>query len=319
MRLFRPVVPILIGLAIAGPLSSVAGETDAAREQALDNLLSERDSAEALGEWVARARKTGVSEQAILEARFLFHVDRREDAAIAAMLPEFLDRKDKFRLGDSAIFAVEEDWLAVVEYVQAIDRAQKNDRAGFKKHITEAFWLSPRQAAAFAPHIERMRLDERMGEVRVDFSERLARLDGSVVAFSDLVGRRKALLFHFWSPWSEECVDLVPDYAALVKTLETSGIAVASVVPSSPAAMVEEARAMIAKLGDNAPGAWLLDRGGDSFNSLFRVQSYPRMVLVSKEGKVLFNGEPGDSAFWQNLLAIDPGLQRPVSPPRGGE
>ena len=37
------------------------------------------------------------SEQAILEARFLYHVDRREDDAIAAMLPEFLKQQEHFK------------------------------------------------------------------------------------------------------------------------------------------------------------------------------------------------------------------------------
>ncbi len=85
------------------------------REAALDNLLAERESPKALKAAIAEARKAGVSEQAILEARFLYHVDHREDEAIAAMLPEFLKQRDGFKLEDSAIFGVKEDWLAVIE------------------------------------------------------------------------------------------------------------------------------------------------------------------------------------------------------------
>ncbi|MEX1114552.1 MAG: hypothetical protein WEB53_04840 [Akkermansiaceae bacterium] len=85
------------------------------RETALDNLLSERDSDKALEAAIIDARKTGISQQAILEARFLYHVDRREDKAIAAMLPEFLKQRDLFKLEDSEIFGIKEDWLAVVE------------------------------------------------------------------------------------------------------------------------------------------------------------------------------------------------------------
>lgn len=315
----RPLVPFLACFLLASSLTGAA-DADAAREEALDNLLSERDSAEALTELVGKARAAGVSEQAILEARFLYHVDRREDAAIAAMLPEFVRRKDGFRLEDSAIFAVKEDWLAVVEYVHAIERAQKDDRDGFKKHITEAFWLSPRQAAAFAPHIERMRLAERMSEVSVDFSSRLLRLDGGdAVALADLLRGRKAMLFHFWSPWSQDCVDLMPDFTTLAASLKSSGIAVVSLVPAAPAKMVEEARDMIAKPGGKAPGAWVIDRKEDPFNAMFRVQNYPRMVIVSAGGKVIFNGEPGDQAFWQKLLEIEPDLRRPDSPLRDKE
>lgn len=296
-----------------------AAADDAAREEALDNLLSERDSPEALAKLVEEAKEAGVSEQSILEARFLYHVDRRDDAAIAAMLPEFLAHKNKFHLEESAIFAVEEDWLAVVEYVQSIDCLQKDDRDGFKKHITEAFWLSPRQAAAFTPHIERMRLNERMRDVRVDFNDKLVRLGGGDVSLSALAGEGKALLFHFWSPWSQECVDLMPDFTALADALRGSSVAVVSIVPESPAKMVEEAGRMHAKLADEASCAWVVDRKEASFNAMFRVQSYPRMVLVSRDGSVLFNGEPGDSGFWQKLLQVDPSLQRPDAPARGKE
>lgn len=296
-----------------------AAADDAAREEALDNLLSERDSPEALAKLVKEAKEAGVSEQSIIEARFLYHVDRRDDAAIAAMLPEFIARKNKFHLEESAIFAVEEDWLAVVEYVQSIDCLQKDDRDGFKKHITEAFWLSPRQAAAFTPHIERMRLNERMRDVRVDFNDKLVRLGGGDVSLSALAGEGNALLFHFWSPWSQECVDLMPDFTALADALRGSSVAVVSIVPESPAKMVEEAGRMHAKLADETPCAWVVDRKESSFNAMFRVQSYPRMVLVSRDGSVLFNGEPGDSDFWQKLLQVDPSLQRPDAPARGKE
>ena len=52
---------------------------------------------------IAAAKQAGIKEQAILEARFLYHVDRREDDAIAAMLPEFLKQQELFKhrgLGD---------------------------------------------------------------------------------------------------------------------------------------------------------------------------------------------------------------------------
>ena len=70
---------------------------------------------------------------------------------------------------------MKEDWLAVIEYVQAIAALKKGDKAAFKTHITEAFWLSPRQASAFAPHIDRMRLEEAMRAVKIDFETKLHR------------------------------------------------------------------------------------------------------------------------------------------------
>jgi hypothetical protein len=172
MRPLHAILPLvaILGILMAepsSPQSAAAEVTAAARQAACEKILSERESPAALDRAITAARAAGVSEQAMLEARFLYHVDRREDEAIAAMLPEVLKQREAFKLEDSAIFSVEEDWLAVVEYVQAITALGKGDKIAFKNHITEAFWLSPRQAAAFSPHIESLRLEERMAAVRI--------------------------------------------------------------------------------------------------------------------------------------------------------
>jgi len=285
------------------------------REAALDTLLAERESLKALDAAVAEARKNGVSEQAILEARFLYHVDRREDEAIAAMLPEFLKHRDGFKLEDSAIFGVKEDWLAVIEYVQAIAALGNNDKNAFKQHITEAFWLSPRQAAAFAPHIERLRLEEAMRSVKIDFQTKFSSVvaDGEV-ALESLVAGGKAVLLHFWSPWSRECEAAMPDFLATAATLTANGIAVASLIPGDTEKILPDARLMIGKNTGQVNGAWLVDSGKSPIARDLRVQNLPTMVLISSEGKVLFNGDPTDDAFWEALTRINPSIHRPGSP-----
>src|SRR5687768_6621411 len=85
---------ILTGLAGAAETKNPAAPPPATeqlnqREIALDKLLTERDSPEKLAAVIEEARKQGISEQAVLEAKFIFHVDRVEDEAIAALLPDF--------------------------------------------------------------------------------------------------------------------------------------------------------------------------------------------------------------------------------------
>ncbi len=284
------------------------------REAALEHLLSERGSADSFAAVVEEARKQGVGGQAILEARFLFHVDRQEDAAIAAMLPEFMARRDTFRLEDSEIFSLKEDWLAVTEYVQAIAALKKGDKDAFKKHITEAFWLSPRQGSAFAPHIDRVRLEEAMSAVRIDFTTRLADLTGSgVVVLGDLMAGKKAMLLHFWSPWSHECEAAMPDFVATAHALEKKGISVVSLVADDSPKGLTDARELIRPIGPTPPGAWLVDPKKNSLNRLLRIQSVPAAVLVSPEGRVLFNGHPTDDNLWRAIQRLDPSIARPAS------
>jgi hypothetical protein len=282
------------------------------REVALDHLLSERNSVQALEAVIKEAKANGIKEQAILEARFLFHIDRREDDAIAAMLPEFLKQQELFKIEDSAIFSVKEDWLAVIEYVQAIASLKKGDKDAFKSHITEAFWLSPRQASAFAPQIDRLRLEESMRSVKVDFETRLIALrEGDAIALKSLMQDKKAMIFHFWSPASRECEATLPDFVITAKHLGEKGIAVVSILPDSTLQIITDARAMIQPLGPAAPGAWLIDQKENPFVRELRVQSLPVFILVSNEGKILFNGDPTDDGLWDALKKVDPLVVRP--------
>lgn len=321
MRILPVFLPLLALAASAVAEPNLNPEPDAhggsPREVALDNLLSERDSAKALDEAIAAARKAGISDQAILEARFLYHVDRREDEEIAAMLPEFVKQRENFKLSDSAIFSVKEDWLAVNEYVEAIAALKKGDKAGFKSHITEAFWLSPRQASAFAPHIDRMRLEESMRAVKIDFDTKLASLNGEAVSLKKLMDGKKAMIMQFWSPASRECEASLPDYAITAKALGEKGIAMVSILPEDSEKILTDARTMLQPLGANPPGAWLVDQKEKPLARDLRVQSLPAFVLVSNEGHILFNGDPTDDGLWDALKKIDARIVRPDSPADG--
>ena len=279
---------------------------------ALDQLLSERGSEADLKKAIAVALKAGVSAQAILEARFLYHVDRREDSALASMLPEFLKQRDLFQPEQSAIFRTKEDWLAVVEYVQAIAALKKNDRSGFKTHITEAFWLSPSQAAAFAPHIERMRLEEAMDGITLDFkSLHLPVQGGAAVALGSVAPARKATVLHFWSAASEECIASLPDYATTARKLSEKSIAMISIVPSHPPEVLTKTRELLKPPATRPPGAWLIDSDQHSLATLLRIQNLPAFVMLSNEGQVLFNGDPSDEGFWDALRSVDESIVRP--------
>ena len=285
------------------------------RQTALDDLLSERDSLKAFDETVTAARKSAVSEQAILEARFLFHVDREEDAAIAALLPAFLEQNKNFKLENSAIFSLKDDWLAVLEYVQAIDALVKNDHVGFKKHITEAFWLSPGQASAFAPHIERLRLAEAMRLVKIDLNAQFLTLfSNKPIALNSLLVGKKATLLHFWAPASPDGEASLPDFVTTAKALLSKDIAVVSLLTDDSPQNLTTAKKLLEPFGPTPPGTWLIDSAQSPLSRELRLQGYPLFTLVSNDGSILFNGQPSDDQFWLALQKIDPKISRPAAP-----
>jgi len=282
------------------------------REAALEQLLSERGSVPQLDAAIAEAKKQGISEQAILEARFLFYVDRTEEEALIRLLPEFQKRSENFNVEESEIFATKEDWLAVIEYIKSIAALRAGDKDGFKKHITEAFWLSPKQAAAFAPHVEKFRMEEMMATTRIDFGTSLKSLNGGEpVPLSRILEGKKALLIHFWSPWSGECEAMLPDIATLARELPAKDIALASVISDNSDKVLTDARTMLGAIEPKATGHWLVDLEHGPLSRALRVQSLPIMVLVSTEGKVLFNGHPSSDDLWNALKKINPSIIKP--------
>jgi thiol-disulfide isomerase/thioredoxin len=285
------------------------------RDAALETLLAERRSPQALSEAAENARKHGVSPQAILEARFLFFIDRRDDAAISSMQPEILAARDGFRLEDSAICSVREDWLAIVEYVQAISALRAGDAKAFKSHISEAFWLSPAQAAAYAPHIEQFQTREAMKSLKVDLQQSFQPLDGQPSQpLAVLADGKKALLLHFWSPWSTECEQSLPDFMATASTLHDHGIAALSLVSDVPAHLPTEARDTIQSHKPAAKsGRWGADLSSRSLARTLRVRNLPCVALVMPDGSVKFHGQPGDEEFWSVLQSIDPAISRPAA------
>ena len=304
---------LLLGIVCAedGPADPYAGVPPL--QAAIERMLSERESSEALDAAIKEAREQGATEQAILEARFIFHVDRHEDDKLAQMAPEFVARRDTFKLSESEIFGVREDWLAVVEYVQAIAALRKDDQASFKKHITEAFWLSPRQGAAFAPHIDRLRLDEAMKKVRIDFTRSFTTLAGEKPSLASLTEGKKALLLHFWSPWSRECEASLGDFILTANELGKNDIAVVSVIGEPSPEAVSDTEEIFSSLSKKPAGTWILDSEKAALSRRLRIQNVPMMVLVGLDGRILFNGHPAEHLLWERLQSVSPEVRRPAT------
>jgi thiol-disulfide isomerase/thioredoxin len=307
---------LLVFLAFSSFLSAQLKETDenkmTPQQEVMEQLFSERESAAALEKAIESARKVGISEQAILESKFLFHIDRAEDAEIANMLPQLLKQAENFKLAESEIFGSEDDWLAILEYVRAIAALQKGEQQAFKKHITEAFWLSPRQGAAFAPHIERLRLMDAMKEVKLDMDRKyLNTLDAESTSLGKVMTDKKGMLLHFWSPWSPECEGTLADFFITAELLTKNGIGVASLLPEASEKVNKDAKTMLLATGKKIAGHWMVDAEKSPLSAQLKIQTVPAVVLIDATGKILYNGHPGNEEFWDLLEKLNPEIKRP--------
>ena len=105
----------------------------------------------------------------------------------------------------------------------------------------------------------------------------------------------------------------LPDYASAAKALGEKNIAMVTLLPDDSPKTLTDTRKMLEPFGPKPPGAWLIDSKENPLARELRVQSLPLFVLISNEGRVLFNGDPTDDGLWDALTKIDPKIERPES------
>jgi thioredoxin-like negative regulator of GroEL len=276
----------------------------------MDALFQIPPGPKELAEAEAHARKLGIPEQTILEARFLFFVENKNDAGIIGLLPTWQKLEPQFTLDHSEIFATREDFLAVIEFAHALKALRDGKRSDFKKHITEALWLSPSQASAFTPYIQSLRLSEHIKDAKISLDAPLRDLVGeSSQSLVTILGDQRAILLQFWSPWSPDCETGMNELSTLSTELKDQKIAIASVLIDGRTEILTEARDFLKGLEKPSQGIHLIDRGKDSLASQLRVTDLPTFVLISREGKILSHGR-SDSP------ALRTAIQQLTSPPK---
>ncbi|MBK1791824.1 hypothetical protein [Persicirhabdus sediminis] len=288
------------------------------RQETLERLFSARSEA-ALQQAIDEARKAGFSEQSLTEARFLFLIDKQDHRALAAMADELEAKKDTFSLNDSEIFSLEDDWLAIISFTKSLAELEQGNIEGFKKNITEAFWLSPQQASAYTPIIEKTKTAEAMKQLTLDLEQRVLQLnvdDG--IALKETLKGKSAALIHFWSPWSEASEASMADFILTARELNKHNIAILHTLIDITIEGRGEGQYIYKLHNKDLPYFWLQDTKNNSLSGTLRVRDTPTVCLLTPEGKVLFNGAPSDPNFWNTVKLIAPELQRPNAQPHQG-
>ena len=135
-------------------------------------------------------------------------------------------------------------------------------------------------------------------------------LAADFVSVGDILGKRKGILLHFWSPWSRECEATLSDFFLTAEHLIEKDVAVASILPETSQKVMADAKAMLEATEKKIPGAWIVDTKKSPLSNKLRIQSVPAVVLVSAEGSVLYNGHPANEEFWKALEKLNPTIER---------
>lgn len=307
-----------VGLALLTGLLCVRAQEappELSAEQKLTQALFEYENADAFKAAVAAAQTAKIADQAILEARFLFLLDQQDYAAVAALGPLLTKQKAVFRIDDSVIFSVPEEFYAIIEYCAALGALEQGDITRFKRHITEAFWLSPRQATAFAPHIDRLRRDQALVNLKIDFAKKYADQEkNEMIDLKSLAKNSKYLVLHFWSPWNNETEAQLPEMVAMIEELVRHDVPIANVLIESGDDGLKAAKEFRAGIDGKNLGNWIVDNSKSSLARKLRVQDLPTVAVLNVDGTVMFSGQPSEALLWDTLRKVEPKLKHPVAP-----
>lgn len=252
----------------------------------------------------AEAIKGGAPKQLVAEARLVWGLRHQDNAYLAKILPELEEVAKHFKKEDSAGMGSVEEFNGLLSYIRALSAMGKGDEDGFKKHITEAFWLSPDQGQLFAQTITNHRSEAKMANVRIDLALAITNSKGEATTLKDQLGKNKAILLDFWASWCGPCMNLMPELRKKAEHLAKNGIVVCGMNTESDEGVADKVRAE-----KDMKLPWLVEPKARPFSELLDIKSIPRMVLISPEGKILFNGHPQEPGLWAALKKVDPAIQ----------
>ncbi len=285
-----------------------AQEAAAGAQALMQRLFAESTTEAELLELVKEANKIGVPRQHIIEAKLIWGLRHQDTAFLVKILPEIEILATSF---DPASVAVLPDVDAVksfAAYIKALKAGEAKDEAGYKQNILEALWLNPKQAPVFFQSIEKFRREAKMAALVADLKIPLTTSTGEATTLHDVLAGKKALLLDFWASWCAPCMQMLPELPKQAELLATHGIVTVAVNKDDTNAE-SIAESVRQQLNTNVP--WLIEPAERPYTNAFDLATIPRLVLITPEGKVLFNGHPQDPALWTALKKIDPEIAAP--------
>ncbi len=274
---------------------AVAAPTEASKK-ALDKFADALQSGGDVTEAAAAARKAGVPAQTMEEFQLLTAVRARKLDAIARHLKEVEEKiLPGWRLEHSVAFADKTELEAVVAFAKALLAADGNDEGAFEQSIKQAFWLNPDLSPALSEEIKAIRSAKRTALVTLPMGTAFEKSEGGQISLGSLAEGQKALLLDFWATWCGPCISAFPSLVKRAQELAPQKVAVVG-INTEAAGGLEEARKKTENMRKQKkiPFAWLIEPADEPLSRLLKIDSIPRAVLVSPEGKVLYDGHPED-------------------------
>ena len=138
-----------------------------------------------------------------------------------------------------------------------------------------------------------------LSKIEIPMDLEIEQSNGNKTTLAALTKGKKAVMLDFWATWCGPCMALMPELKKKAKTLGPQGIVVAGMNVERGLKKAERTRKKL-----EIDFTWLVEPKGEPLSGPLEIDSIPRMVLISPEGKVLFNGHPQDAGLAEALAEI---------------
>jgi len=299
---------VLLSPIFLGAQNETATTVDPTSESALEALRSAAVDQEAdFDTAYSQAESAGVDEAVLLESKVLRLLGGGDLQAVLAMIPAMEANAEAFAVGDGGFFTHRTQVYGLIENLKALRANEAGDWEAFETHAKEGFWKSPELSNMFGmarlvtERHESLVQKAAMESVRIPMDMKILSVDGTTTSLAQAVQGQKAILLDFWASWCGPCIMLMPELKKKADTLPSQGVFVAGMNTDSSDS-IRHAREVQEKHGMDMP--WLIEPESSPFSRALAINSIPRMILLSPEGKVLFNGHPMDPELTTTLASI---------------
>lgn len=296
-----------VGSAVLQPANILipAAQAQEQAESATEPLFAPGQSPEEFAAVRKQAEKDGVSQQILLEADLLHALFNQDKAGLVAQLQSLKEIGSQLKIEGSHFFESQSDYDSLVEGISALKAEQENDDDAFEQHIKQALWLGPPPLQdIYLGWMNERRSAIAMQKVTVPLDTKLRDSDGKETTLKAAMGDNKAMLIDFWAEWCAPCMNAMDELKTRGTILAPQKVAVVGLnIEDDGATNAIEIAARVKKDFDMSL-PWLVEPTGLPYSHLLNVDTIPRAVLVSAEGKVLFSGHPADPALLAALQEI---------------